>query len=61
MIFYLTRTNLNLLMLHTEKPYQSQNTSEWFSNGMCVVLPKNSFPEVTVENSPKTYKLVEIK
>lgn len=49
------------MIFYTEKPYQSQNTSEWFSNGMYIVLPKNSFPEVTVENSPKTYKLVEIK
>lgn len=60
MICYLTRSKLNLLILHFNEPVKSENTHDWFSKGNCIILPRNEFPEVTYENSPIKYELRSI-
>lgn len=59
MTFWISRDKTGLLVMHTKKPIKSNNSPIFISDGVSIVLPRENYPEVTFENSPKAYKLIK--
>ena len=55
MKYYVTRDKDGCLYLHEEEPIRK--SSLWCSERQFMELPKDKFPEVTWENSPKKVKI----
>lgn len=59
MVFWISRDRTGLLVMHTKEPIKSNNSPIFISDGVSIVLPREKYPEVTFENSPKEYKLIK--